>query len=1356
MAYAPRTWAGGIAPLALLWIAATYFETPWVEKDLSLRADMALGVHMLNAATTLAAGRDVSIGGRTFASEGAQTAVEAVLGTWGVRLTDATGTAPLDTGKPYVWNAVRDGAKLTLGGMTPNPDLRESAIAAARKISGATVVDAMTYTAGAPANEAAGQTFALALLGGLASGKAELSDGALTLSGATPDGAGFEKLLIALKTPPAGITLAKADVAPPPAKPFTFHATVFGDDVALTGSAPTPDARDAIIAKTKTLFPGFRLHNTLSLASGQSEEATLAVAGVALTTLANLHEATAKTTDMTVDVSGTANTLESYESALAVLGKLPEGVQLGSADVTPPLVKPYAFSLAAAAGTVSLSGYAPSRAVRGDLEARAARVFPGAKIENGLKPASGASEKFIAAGAYAMEIAGKLDGVRANVIDDVVSISGRARTTTAYDEVLAALASPPSGVKIANADVTPPLAEPYVFDLIADASGVTLQGDAPSAAARSALEAAAARAFGGIVSNKLVIASGEPLGFSSAVDFALAQAARLEDAHAQLTNLDLVMTGRAKDSAGFAATGAALAAAPSGLYVKSAEIIAPLAKPYTFSLAAGGGSVALSGSAPSEAVHGDLTARAARVFPGAKIEDGLKPASGASAYFPAASAYALNLAGKLDGVRADVIDDAVSLSGRAKSAAAYNDVLAALSDPPTGVQVARAEVTPPLAAPYVFDLIADASGVTLRGDAPSAAARSALETVVAKAFGGKVDDKLIVASGEPLGFANAVQFAILQSARLMDVHARLSNLDLAMSGRAKDLAGFDAINAALAAAPGGVYVTAAEIIPPLAAPYIVSVARQGDRVVLSGHAPSAAVGSAIAKATGAAFSGAKVESSLTPASGAPAGDFASFVRYLEALVADLPDGKATLTDTSVAVAGRPSDLDSLDRIAARIAKPLAGLTIAKSEIAMPILKPLVVDARMEGDALKLTGTVPNEAARRSIAALAAKSLPGAKIDNGLAAAPTARPPAEFSDALAFVFGALKDLEHGVAHYDESHLALSGEGLNAGSLGRIGDAAKALGQGVNLDLAALAPHAEHPFKTEAIRSGGELKLTGAVPDVETRAALVTFAKSVAGASRVVDDLHIAGGVPDLAYYVSAMRLMETALAAAYEGRAALTDREIRVTAACCAAGVDSAVAQKAIADAAAGLNIAQLDVSMPAPSKPAEPEKSAASEKPAEVVKPEEPGKPAEAEKPSKAAEAEKTGKTEEPTAPLSVDQCQTGLLDKLQGSHIEFETAKANISASSEALIRDLASIARRCAEAQIEIAGHTDNTGSDALNVQLSHTRAQAVVSALVKLGVPEGRLSAKGYGSSHPIASNDTDADRAENRRIEFVVKK
>ncbi len=72
----------------------------------------------------------------------------------------------------------------------------------------------------------------------------------------------------------------------------------------------------------------------------------------------------------------------------------------------------------------------------------------------------------------------------------------------------------------------------------------------------------------------------------------------------------------------------------------------------------------------------------------------------------------------------------------------------------------------------------------------------------------------------------------------------------------------------------------------------------------------------------------------------------------------------------------------------------------------------------------------------------------------------------------------------------------------------------------------------------------------------------------------------------------------------------------------------------------------------------------------------------------------------------------------------------------------------------RIVIAAHTDDVGTDEYNLELSRKRAMAVVSALVTNGVKKSRLESIGYGESRPEVSNDSEENRARNRRVEFRI--
>ncbi len=105
-------------------------------------------------------------------------------------------------------------------------------------------------------------------------------------------------------------------------------------------------------------------------------------------------------------------------------------------------------------------------------------------------------------------------------------------------------------------------------------------------------------------------------------------------------------------------------------------------------------------------------------------------------------------------------------------------------------------------------------------------------------------------------------------------------------------------------------------------------------------------------------------------------------------------------------------------------------------------------------------------------------------------------------------------------------------------------------------------------------------------------------------------------------------------------------------------------------------------------------------------------------------------------------------------NNIFFDTGKATLKKESKGELENLLKLMNDAPTLKLEISGHTDNTGSDAINKKLSEARAKAVVDYLVAHGISADRLTYKGYGSSQPVASNKTKEGRQQNRRTEFKV--
>jgi outer membrane protein OmpA-like peptidoglycan-associated protein len=110
---------------------------------------------------------------------------------------------------------------------------------------------------------------------------------------------------------------------------------------------------------------------------------------------------------------------------------------------------------------------------------------------------------------------------------------------------------------------------------------------------------------------------------------------------------------------------------------------------------------------------------------------------------------------------------------------------------------------------------------------------------------------------------------------------------------------------------------------------------------------------------------------------------------------------------------------------------------------------------------------------------------------------------------------------------------------------------------------------------------------------------------------------------------------------------------------------------------------------------------------------------------------------------------------KIALRNIFFDTGKSTLRPESNSELDRLLKLMKDVPTLKIEISGHTDNTGSATLNETLSQSRAEAVVAYLTSKGIAANRMVAKGYGASKPIASNNSEDGKQQNRRTEFEIK-
>lgn len=103
--------------------------------------------------------------------------------------------------------------------------------------------------------------------------------------------------------------------------------------------------------------------------------------------------------------------------------------------------------------------------------------------------------------------------------------------------------------------------------------------------------------------------------------------------------------------------------------------------------------------------------------------------------------------------------------------------------------------------------------------------------------------------------------------------------------------------------------------------------------------------------------------------------------------------------------------------------------------------------------------------------------------------------------------------------------------------------------------------------------------------------------------------------------------------------------------------------------------------------------------------------------------------------------------------YINFDTDKSNLTSEGTDVVKQIAEALKKESALKISIEGHTDNTGNAAHNKTLSEQRAHAVLQALTKDGIETSRLLATGFGAEKPLVANDSEENKAKNRRVELV---
>jgi OOP family OmpA-OmpF porin len=419
--------------------------------------------------------------------------------------------------------------------------------------------------------------------------------------------------------------------------------------------------------------------------------------------------------------------------------------------------------------------------------------------------------------------------------------------------------------------------------------------------------------------------------------------------------------------------------------------------------------------------------------------------------------------------------------------------------------------------------------------------------------------------------------------------------------------------------------------------------------------------------------------------------------------------KETLLDkTRVVVAGRDvtltADAFSEDGRRGAVARveSVPGVRLVNDETRLVAeARPFTWSAERNVVRVTLGGSAPLPAVKGKLVEAARAGLGGVEVVDQMNLARGA--PQRFDSAALLLIDQINKLKDGKFTISDANVMLSGMARELGGREAIAAALKNLPEGFKVtanDIKA-PPYIFQAYKDPVALT---LTLTGYVPDNTVHAAVVAAAGRKFFGEKVVDNLKTSLGAP--AGFPAAVVPALGALSRLSTGTLVVSDREVKLSG-------------DALYDAAAAQIRAGLGKDFPQGFQ----------------FKPEISVKPA--------------------AAPVDNTVCQQLFSESLSKGSIRFEPARATIDPDSAGLLDRLIETALRCPSTNIEIAGHTDTDGDDAANQALSEKRAQAVLDYLVKAGLPADRFTAVGYGSTQPVASNESDEGKAQNRRIEFVVR-
>lgn len=525
-------------------------------------------------------------------------------------------------------------------------------------------------------------------------------------------------------------------------------------------------------------------------------------------------------------------------------------------------------------------------------------------------------------------------------------------------------------------------------------------------------------------------------------------------------------------------------------------------------------------------------------------------------------------------------------------------------------------------------------------------------------------------------------------------------------------------------APAATEPAVTEPAPPASAPAPVPAApqltltRDGDALTIEGTLRDEAARAALVEAVRAVSPRITVTDRTTLSPDIPDA-MAAMVPAAGAIAARLRPGTVTLSSRDIAIDGRADGPGALRAIVQAAGNRPAGFALARQQVAPPRLDTFAMSLSRRGDQLIIEGAVAHAEEARDLIAAARSLVPGLTPVDRTDLAEGAPADMDRPAALRFALLQLARLKEGTARLEGRDLILDGVAIDRAGYAAVNLAvrAQALPGGLVLKQAAIRPPSVSPYRWFVERSPAGILIRGYAPSEEARAAARAVVAAHFGTLAVRDEQEIATGAPD--NFSDAVVAAVKQLYLLPKGRVTIEDRTLGV-----AGEVPSEVYANAVRGAVQRLVPAGFAVTHAVTAPPPPPPAPVQAAAPAPVQ------------------------------APVA-DTCMPKIREEMAAGGIVFQFGRETMRPESLARLRRIAAILKDCPQTKITVEGHTDSDGIPAQNIDLSQRRAQAVVTLLIREGVAAERLLAEGHGAARPLVANDSLANKARNRRIEFVAR-